>query len=119
MANISAILPAGYADRAARRLTKCYEAIAVRVIHSEFEGTVNLAQLRAYYAGAYRELPAVQELLRRGYQQTPSADLDEDDWATFANSLHIYETCGDLTLFQPRPTPDHDYNAWVEPSAVS
>ena len=105
MPNLHATIPADSADKAARLLTESYGAIVDRVVYSEFEGPVNLAQLRTYYAGAYRELDAVQELLHRGYRQIPAADLDDDDWERFANSLHIYETCGDLILFQPCPAP--------------
>ena len=119
MPNLNATVSPEHSDKAARLLAESYGAIVDRIIHSEFEGPINLAQLRTYYAGPYRELDAVQELLHRGYRQIPAADLDDDDWKRFANSLHIYETCGDLTLFQPWPTPDHDYTDWVEPSVVS
>ena len=118
MPNFNAAISPEDSDEAVRLLTECCNDAVNRISYSEFEGPASLAQLQTYYAGAYRELDAVGELLHQGYWQIPAADRDDDDWERFANSLHIYETCGDLTLFQPWPTPDHDYTDWVEPSVV-
>lgn len=118
MPNLNAAVSPEHSDKAARLLTECCNAIVDRIIHSEFEGPINLAQLRNYYAGAYRELDAVRELLHQGYRQIPAADLDDGDGDHFTNLRHIYETCGDLNLFQPCPTPDRDYTVWTEPTAV-
>ena len=119
MPNFNVAISPEDSDEVVRLLTECCNDTVARIIDSEFQGPASMAQLRTYYARAYRELDAVRELLHRGYRQIPAADLDDDDWESFTNSLHIYETCGDLTLFQPWPTPDHDYTDWIEPSVVS
>ena len=45
MPNLRATIPADSADEAARLLAESYGTIVDRIIYSEFEGPINLAQL--------------------------------------------------------------------------
>ena len=108
MPNFNAAISPEDSDEVVRLLTECCNDTVDRIIYGEIQGPASLAQLQTYYSRAYREPDAVRELLHRGYRQIPAADLDDGAGESFTNSRHNYETCGDLTLFQPWPTPDHD-----------
>ena len=95
-------------------LEQRYGASVSRIIHTEWEGAVNLAQLRDYYEGEYRQDESVQALLASGQQPIPASQMNEEEWSEFANDLEIYEQNGDLQLFRPCPRFRHDYQRWFQ-----
>ena len=93
-------------------LEQRYGASVSQIIHTEWEGVVNLAQLRDYYEGEYRQDECVQALIASGRQPMPASEMTEDDWSEFAGDLELYEQNGDLQLFRPCPRYRHDYQRW-------
>lgn len=99
-------------DEITAMLTRRYGASVSRIIHTEWEGAVDLTQLRDYYEGEYRQDESVQALIATGQQPIPASQMNEDDWSEFANDLELYEQNGDLQLFRPCPRFRHDYQRW-------
>ena len=101
-------------DEVKETLSQRYGASVAQIIRTEWEGAVDLAQLRDYYEGGYRQDESVQVLIATGQQPIPASQMNEDDWSEFANDLELYEQNGDLQLFRPCPRFRHDYQRWFQ-----
>ena len=114
MPELTVIVDDAYLDEIKRMLSGRYGATVFQIIHSEWEGPVELGRLRSYYEGGYRQDENVQALIASGLEPIPASRMTEDDWSEFASDLELYRQNGDLHLFQPGPRIRHDYRRWLQ-----
>lgn len=111
MTLILADVPEQHLERAQDYLRLECNTIAEPVLIINRYAIANLAELREYYEGPYRQLPGVQHQVAAGRIPIPADTLSESQWLNFATTVHHVEPAGGLF-----PLPSHSYRAFTQPA---
>lgn len=110
MTLILADVPEQYLAEAQDSLRVACNTIAEPVLIINPYAVANLAELREYYEGPYRQLPGVQRQVATGRIPIPADALLENQWLNFTVTVDNDDFTGGHF-----PLPSHSYRAFTQP----